>query len=92
MTTKTTAERGERVLAIDPLRLLDFSTVVKRTGYSRAYIEKLLARDHMARRPGRSFPTPLTQPGGSDGGKPRRYWRELRIVEWIESREAVDAR
>lgn len=76
------------VKEVDPIRLLDFATVVERTGYSRSYILQLLAKDEAAKFPNRSFPAPLKRPPTS-GGKARLYWRELRIVEWIESMEVT---
>lgn len=91
-TAEVEVERPEAsVLPVDPLRLIDFATVCRRTGLSKSYIEKMLAEDEQARRPGRQFPAPLKRPN-PNGGRQRVYWRELRIVEWIESMEVKEHR
>lgn len=83
---KDNAGRSEAV-RVDPLRVLTLPEVCRRTGYSRSAIMKWLAEDTMNKRPGRQFPVPLKRPHRALGGPPRLEWRELRIVEWMESLE-----
>lgn len=78
---------ASEVMKVDPLRVLTFAEVCRRTGYSRSSIEKWLAADEVARRPGRQFPVPMKRPNRLLGGPPRLEWRELRIIEWMESLE-----
>lgn len=75
------------VIKVDPLRVLTLAQVCDRTGYSRSAIMKWLAEDTTAKRPGRRFPVPMKRPNRAIGGPPRLEWRELRIVEWMESLE-----
>lgn len=77
------------VARVDPLRVLTLPEVCRRTGYSRSAIMKWLADDTKDRRPGRLFPVPIKRPNRLAGGPPRLEWRELRVVEWLESMEGL---
>lgn len=69
-------------LRIDPLKKLGFEEVIRRTGYSRRLIHKMLAEDEKNETPGKHFPKPIRRPGTN-----RLEWRELTLVKWFEEQE-----
>ena len=65
----------------DPLRILNFVEVIKRTGYSRSSILRYLAKDIKENCPGYRFPVPIKN--RMNGWL---EWPEKTIVDWIASR------
>jgi predicted DNA-binding transcriptional regulator AlpA len=69
------------VADIDPIHLIDFDELVRRTGYAKSTVHKFLAEDAVDKTPGRRFPQPVR--------KTRKLmWREITIVRWMEVQEA----
>lgn len=77
-----TATHDMRTYQTDPLRILPLKTVCERTGYSRRSILRMLAEDAKEKAPGRRFPHPLRVRGDSN----RLEWRELDLLNWLETR------